>query len=436
MQELGDNREVAQFSINSKGEIKQTIGNCVTAISIDEKLASMFRYNLFLNQIEIFGAWWRKIHSKLEDNDINNIRLYLEQQYDLTSEKGIPRAIEIVAHQNAYHPIRDYLNSLKWDGIKRIENIFPKYLGAEKSEYTAEATKLFMLAVISRVFYPGIKFDTMLCVVGTEQGTGKSTMGRFLSIRDEWFTDDLKRLDDENVYRKLQGHLIIEMPEMLATANAKTVEEIKAFITRQKDTYKVPYEKYSQDIPRQCVFYGTTNNLNFLPDDKSGNRRFIPIMARVTEPESHPLDNEAETRQYIIDAYAEAMEIFRSKNYSLTFPENMQKELRELQQEFSPEDPKIGIIQEWLDNCKYDFVCSIMIYRECFNNEYSEPKYWELKEINNIMNYSIAGWKKHPTSDGKVRFKVYGKQRAWDKVSPDEFIDMGTQGVQIEIPFD
>ena len=118
---------------------------------------------------------------------------------------------------------------------------------------------------------------TMLCLVGG-QGAGKSTFFRLLAVRDEWFSDDLRKLDDDNVYRKLQGHWMIEMSEMMATANAKSIEEIKSFLSRQKEVYKIPYETHPADRPRQCVFGGTSNALDFLPLDRSGNRRFIPVM--------------------------------------------------------------------------------------------------------------------------------------------------------------
>lgn len=96
------------------------------------------------------------------------------------------------------------------------------------------------------------------------QGVGKSTLFRLLALQDEWFPDDLRRIEDDNVFRELQGHWIIEMAELLATFNVKIVEEIKSFISRQKDTYKVPYELHPADRPRQCVFIGTSNSMSFL----------------------------------------------------------------------------------------------------------------------------------------------------------------------------
>lgn len=139
-------------------------------------------------------------------------------------------------------------------------------LVAEHSEYTCEALRIFMLGAIHRVFKPGCKFEVMLCLVGG-QGAGKSTFFRLLAVKDEWFSDDLRKIDDDNVYRKMQGHWIIEMSEMIATANAKSIEEIKSFISRPKETYKVPYETHPADRLRQCVFGGSSNTMDFLPLD-------------------------------------------------------------------------------------------------------------------------------------------------------------------------
>lgn len=424
-----------KFSCNSKGEIKQTLGNCILAICNDGELKGKIKYNLLSNKIDIVGrTHWKREGATLTDNDVNNIRLYLEQNYGLTSEKGIPRALSIIAHQNSYHPVRDLLDILEWDGQDRISNILPKYLGADSCEYTTEAMKIFMLGAINRVYKPGSKFDLMLCLVGLKQGEGKSTLFRLLAINDEWYSDDLKKLDDENIYRKLQGHWIIEMAEMLATANAKSVEEIKAFITRQKETYKIPYETHPQDRPRQCVLCGTTNNMEFLPKDASGNRRFIPVLIDKEKAEVHPLQDEAETRQYLIDAWAEAMYIYKSRNYSLTFSKKMNEQLIEQQKDFITEDANVGIIQEWLDAKAPDCVCSFMIFREALGNPFDKPESWQIKSINLIMNNSITGWEKYPTSDTKKRFEKYGKQRAWQRIIGDTSFEP-IEGTQEELNF-
>ena len=134
---------------------------------------------------------------------------------------------------------------------------------------------------------------------------------------------------------------------MMATANAKSIEEIKSFLSRQKEVYKIPYETHPADRPRQCVFGGTSNALDFLPLDRSGNRRFIPVMVYPEQAEVHILEDEAASRAYIEQMWAEAMEIYRSGRFKLAFSPAMQRYLKEHQRDFMPEDTKAGMIQAY-----------------------------------------------------------------------------------------
>ena len=263
-----------------KGRTKQTIRNCVTALQNDPVLKKAIKRNELSGRMDIVKEvpWERRSESlTVTDTDDSNLKMYLEDNYEITSERVIKKGVDIVSNENKYHPIRDYLESLMWDGVPRIENLLPRFLGAEKNSYTTGVMKMHMLAAISRIYEPGIKYDIMLCLVGS-QGAGKSTFFKYLAINDDWFSDNLDHLDDENIYRKLQNHWIIEMGEMKATVTAKNIEQIKSFLSRQKETYKVPYEVYPEDRPRQCVFCGTSNDLNFLPLDRTGNRRFVPYV--------------------------------------------------------------------------------------------------------------------------------------------------------------
>lgn len=301
-----------------KGRTKQTIRNCVTVLQNDPVLKKAIKRNELSGRMDIVKEvpWERRNNSPtVTDTDEYNLKMYLEEHYEITSERVIKAGIDIVSNENKYHPIRDYLESLVWDGIPRIENMLPHFLGAEKSKYTIGVMKMHMLAAISRIYEPGIKYDIMLCLVGS-QGAGKSTFFKYLAIKEEWFSDNLDHLDDENIYRKLQNHWIIEMGEMKATITAKNIEQIKSFLSRQKETYKVPYEVHPEDRPRQCVFCGTSNDLNFLPLDRTGNRRFAPVMTDMSKAEVHILDNEAESKAHIEQAWAEAMYCIDREMYS------------------------------------------------------------------------------------------------------------------------
>ena len=423
------------------GAVKNSIRNCLTVFQNDPKLEGAIRYNILTERIDIVKPlWWSKPTTTLNDTDLNYLMLYLEDQYTLTSEKKIEKAISIVADCNKYHPIRDYLNGLEWDGTERIRCALPHFLGAEESEFTYECLRLFMLGAISRVFKPGSKFETMLCLVGG-QGAGKSTFFRLLAVRDEWFSDDLKRIDDDNVYRKMQGHWIIEMSEMIATANAKSIEDIKSFISRAKETYKVPYETHPADRLRQCVFGGSSNTLDFLPLDRSGNRRFLPIMVHAENAKVHILEDEAASRAYIDLMWAEAMFFYHNFPVRLTLSKEMNKELKVLQKQFMPEDTKAGLIQSFLDNYNGTQVCSKLIYAEALNHPFDEPKQWEIREVNDIMNHCITGWKYF--SNPRI-FEGYGRQKGWEQEAPATGADNGREKTpdgfvevteQMELPF-
>lgn len=427
--------------MTDNGSIKNSIRNCLTVFQYDPVLFEAISYNILTERIDIVKPmWWDKQTSTLTDTDLNYLMLYLEDKYGLTSEKKIQKAISIIADSNKYHPIRDYLNSLKWDGTERIRYALQRFLGADEDEYTYEALRLFMLGAISRAFKPGCKFEVMLCLVGG-QGAGKSTFFRLLAVKDEWFSDDLRKIDDDNVYRKMQGHWIIEMSEMIATANARSIEEIKSFISRPKETYKVPYETHPADRLRQCVFGGSSNTLDFLPLDRSGNRRFLPIMVHAERAKVHILEDEAASRAYIDMMWAEAMFIYHNFPVRLALSKDMEKELRELQKQFMPEDTKVGVIQAFLDDFDGDMVCSKLLHHEALGR-FDEPKSWEIREINEIMNQSVTGWIPYPNPRS---YKKYGKQRGW--MRGNETVEAGTSPLdgfrelteeecsQMELPF-
>jgi len=397
-----------------KGDIANTAGNYKKIMQYDPMLKGAIRKNLLTERIDIVKPLgWQRDSPTLTDVDIKYLVLYFEENYGLGIEKKIEDAVMVVANENRYHPVCDFLNSLQWDGTERIRYCLHHFLGSDADDYTYEAMKLFLLGAISRVFKPGCKFEIMLCLVGG-QGAGKSSFFRMLAVNDDWFSDDLKKIDDDDVYRKMQGHWIIEMSEMIATANAKSIEDIKSFLSRQKETYKIPYEKHPADRKRQCVFGGSSNTLDFLPLDRSGNRRFVPVMVYADRAEVHILEDEAASRAYICQVWAEAMEIYRSGNFKLKFSRAMEEMLIANQRDFMPEDTKAGQILDYLENYTGTIVCSMQLYREALGHEFETPKQWELREINEIMNNSVEGWKAF--SNPRYFPPPYKRQRGWERI--------------------
>ena len=425
------------LELTQKGKAANTAANYKRVLQNDPLLKGAIRKNMLTERVDIVKPLgWFRSGSTLTDVDIKYLLLYFEENYGLTVEKKIQDAVMVIANENRYHPVCDFLNSLQWDGTERIRYCLHHFLGSDTDDYTYEAMKLFLLGAISRAFKPGCKFETMLCLVGG-QGAGKSSFFRLLAVDDEWFSDDLKKLDDENVYRKMQGHWIIEMSEMIATANAKSIEDIKSFLSRQKDTYKIPYETHPADRKRQCVFGGSSNALDFLPLDRTGNRRFVPIMVYPERAEIHILEDEAASRAYINQMWAEAMVIYRRGDCKLKFSSDMNRYLIAHQRDFMPEDTKAGQIIEYLENYKGSMVCSRQLYREALSHEYDEPKQWELREINDIMNNAVPGWK--PFSNPRHFPAPYLRQKGWERIQPDnggeDFKELTPEEMeQLELP--
>ena len=185
----------------------------------------------------------------------------------------VGRAIGAVARDHRIHPVRDWLDHLRWDGIPRIETWTSTYLGAEPTAFHHTVGALWLISAIARIFRPGVKADHMLILEGP-QGARKSTALKVLA-GEEWFTDELPELGSKDAAIHMQGIWIVEIAELDAIGRAE-VSRIKAFLTRTTDRFRPPYGRYTVEVPRQCVFAGTVNPDTYLRDE-TGNRRFWPL---------------------------------------------------------------------------------------------------------------------------------------------------------------
>ncbi|MGL5348689.1 MAG: VapE domain-containing protein, partial [Peptostreptococcaceae bacterium] len=264
------------LEVNNKGRLLNTINNIVIILENDKNLKNKIALNEFSHQITLRGHLpWRKIEMKNEiwtDRDDSSIRHYLERVYKIKSKEAIFDAITVVASKYSYHPIKEYLSSIAWDGKKRVENLFIDYLGASDTDYTREVSRKMLIAAVARVHDPGVKFDYMAVFVGKE-GIGKSHLINLLG--KEWYTDSINTVLGKEAYEQLQEAWIVEMAELSAVKKAET-EAVKHFISKREDIYRVAYGRRVEKFKRQCVFFGTTNEETFLKD-RNGNRRFWPV---------------------------------------------------------------------------------------------------------------------------------------------------------------
>ena len=408
------------MKLDSEGEPTdkpaQTIANCEEVIRYDDKLYGRIRYDELENAPLVYGNLPWKNHKGWRDwtnSDDNYLWSYMENTYGLNNQNKITTALDNVARRRPINRVKDMLMAAhdQWDGNKHIENLLPRYVGAEKTEYNTAALKIFMLGAIKRTYQPGCKFDYMLILVG-KQGSYKSSFLRFLSVNDKWFSDNFNTLDGDKAFEKLRGMWIVEMSELQATKRAKDVESIKAFITSRTDTYRTPYDRRTERHDRMCVLAGTSNPVDFLTD-RTGNRRFLPITCSIYEPEN-PFDDVIATKTEFLQAWGEVMDEYlrAGGNVKLVLPKHLEQQAMDAQTGYTEEDPDVGIIQEWLDNGNHPArVCVRMIWDKALNYIYTPIQPKDINRLHEIMKNSITGW----MSVGKQRCEGYGTQRCYER---------------------
>ncbi|MDE5824968.1 MAG: virulence-associated E family protein, partial [Lachnospiraceae bacterium] len=260
-------------------KILQTVRNFEIVLENDKRFAHKIKYNEFAQRIYLIGdmPWTTKDNCRAWSSyDDSALFAILQSDYGLNSRNDYFDAIKNVSMQNRYHPVRDMLDALEWNGKEHIKSLLPDYLGAEDSQYNYEVMKLFMLGAVARIYKPGTKFDYTPIFSG-KQGLGKSTFLRLLALNDNWVNDSLDSLDSDKAAQSLLGSWVIELAELKSLARtAGGVDSVKRFLSATQDKYRVPYERRADIFLRQSVFFGTTNRSDFLQDE-TGNRRFLVV---------------------------------------------------------------------------------------------------------------------------------------------------------------
>ena len=346
------------------------------------------------------------------DTEESRMRAYFERTYSMYSQNKLQDALLIYFNGHKVNPLLDILNSLVWDGKPRVEHFLHDVMKADDSDYIRECSRLIFAGGIHRAYQPGCKFDDMIVLIGG-QGAGKSTIVRWLNIEDQFY-QEIKTIAGKEGIEAIRGVWIGEVSELMAMTRVKEAEAVKAYITSQKDSYRPPYQKNVQTIPRRCVFIGTTNNPQFLTD-KTGNRRFYPVVCKSDGYKL--LDHEKEVREYIRQAWAEAVQLYREGKLQPFAKKEVLEQIRAAQEAAMEDDWRTGQIEQYLEDTKRSpnsTVSVIEIWHNALNNpEEIKPSRSDSIAITQIV-MNIPGWVR---CEKPLRTK-WGLQKIFKKVNP------------------
>lgn len=431
--EDADDTWIEQLEANTKGEYNSSATNINLIVQNDKYLKGAFKLNMFdAKRYILKSVPWRKISSEepMRDVDYSGVRNYIECVYGIVSSQKIDDALALDVEKHSFHPIQDYLNSLVWDEVPRVDTLLIDYFGAADNIYVRAAMRKTLCAAVKRVFHPGTKFDMVLVLVG-KQGTYKSTFIRKLGM--EWFSDTFSTFQGKESFEQLRGAWLIEMAELSGLKKAE-VETIKQFISKCDDMYRPAYGRTVETYKRQCVFFGTTNDSDFL-HDPSGNRRFNPVNINLDKATKSVKDDL--TQDEVDQIWAETCYLVKNGE-KLYFDDEESELAKESQVEHSAIDERAGLVEKylerllpddwdkkdlydrraWLDDplskagtIQREFVCTAEIWCECLGKDKNDMTRYNTKDINSLM-MSLPKWE---FVSSTKNFPIYGKQRFYKR---------------------
>lgn len=429
-----DNSWVAQLEANKTGEYTSSANNINLILQNDQFLKQAFKFNTFDNKRYIAKTMpWRVItqSEQFRDVDYSGVRNYIECIYGITASGKIDDALALEFERCSFHPIQEYIKSIQWDGLNRIDTLLIDYFGAEDNAYTRGAIRKTLCAAVARVFEPGIKFDLVLILSGP-QGTYKSTFIKKLGM--DWFSDTFSTVQGKEAFEQIQGAWLIEIAELAGLRKAE-VETIKHFVSKREDSFRPAYGRVIETYKRQCVFIGTTNRSDFLKDT-TGNRRFMPVDVQVDKITKSVIDD---LTQYEVDQiWAEAYSLYKAKE-ALYLIGDEELIAKETQAEHAELDERTGLIEEYLNRLypanwdsmdifhrmhwledplsekgtvQKEYVCIAEIWTECLGKNRWDMTRYNTREINDIIK-SLKNWE---YVNKTKRFPIYGSQRYFKRI--------------------
>lgn len=429
----------ADLSLGKSGQVLSTIQNTVMILEHDEDFRGLAGMDLMkCRPVKLRQPSWNSPDDVYwTDADDAQVRMILEHRYGIRGKSVIDDALTIVFQNHAFHPVRDYLESLEWDGHERIEELFIRVYGVPDSHYARECTRKVFAGAVARVMEPGIKND-QVCVLVGPQGIGKS---RFLrGMFDPWFTDTLTSISGKEAYEAIDGIWCAEMAEMTAARKAE-LDQLKGYISACEDTYRKAYDRRTGTYKRQCIFIGTTNEWDCLKD-YTGNRRFWPMRCRPDQA-SMSVEQALSIRGQL---WAEACQIWKDGE-DLFLDADTEQEAERIRKSFTSLPESWNDIQNYLDTplpedwsemkeysrTEYlsepaekgiirSLVSAKEIWVECFRGNSRNFSRADQKNIISCLHF--LGWER---LENRKYVPQYGKQRVFTRPKINNSIIKGSE---------
>lgn len=394
----------------NKGKIIPSLSNLTTILGMDVDLPrpELNRFTcetVTRSRDRVNGEVWTDRHDAA-------LRLVVERRYGLSiSARDLADAVSVHTETHDFHPVRDWLASLRWDGQPRCAGLFTKWLGAPADDYHVECAELFLMGAVVRVMEPGHKFDFVPIIEGA-QGRGKSTFIEILA--SGWFAGLEGSFDDRNrLVEKMQGAWILEVPELSGFTRSE-VQVIKDFVSSRQDKVRLAYGRRAVVYPRQSVMMGSTNETNYLRDP-TGNRRFWPISCRVDAIDVDGLRGEVEqVWAEAFWAYQEARKAVPGGVLDLSLhsagSRRVAAALQGARRAETAAEAWAGIIASWLDG--HDETCLIQLWVDALGRNKDDYRQIEARQIGDALR-ELGEWE---FTGEQIRFDRFGKQRVIRRV--------------------
>lgn len=323
----------AEWQLDAKGRIRPNENNFAIAI---KNSGIRFRYNEFTGEGFVDGI--PDYGPRMADPEYGELYLLIQREHGFKiGREDLRDMVRAQMHRNRFHPVRDYLRKLVWDGVDRLDEWLSTYAGAANTDFTRAAGSITLIAAVRRIRNPGCKFDEML-IVESPEGRDKSSAFAALAGEDHFSDHAPFGVAQREVIENLRGQWIVECAD-LDTMSRSDVNTMKAFLSRRKDQATLKYERETTTLQRQCIFVGTTNEDAYLLS-KTGNRRFWPVKIQKFDIPQLVADRD---HLWAEAAYREA------NGESIRLPEHLWSEARQEQEKREVADEWEGMIAAWLD---------------------------------------------------------------------------------------